>query len=393
VTFSKSWRTFLGIAISAGFLFFAFRGQDYGRIREAVRSFDYRYLIPALVLYLLGIWTRAFRWSVLLRPLTKVSTREVAPITVVGFMANNVLPLRTGEVVRAYVLSKRNGVKKTSALATIAVERLFDGLTMLGFMLVAATAVSFTSELRHLALLAFVLFAVALIGLFVLTLGGNIRDRLLQVVLGPLPTPVADRVERLAESFLSGLGVLKRKGDLAAVAGASILAWLLEASTYYMISRGFNTEIKDVLGVGEILLTTGVANLATLVPSSPGYVGPFEYGVQLVVSGALGVPRELAISFAIVVHATLYFPITIWGAVEWWRQHLSLRQVREIEGEPNENGSSAAAVAGAMVDSARLNGAAPAASNGASHDTAESGRTTSEPAPTSKASDVTSNVT
>jgi glycosyltransferase 2 family protein len=391
VKFLKSWRTLLGIAISAGFLFFAFRGQDYGRIREAVRSFDYRYLIPALALYLLGIWTRAFRWSVLLRPLTKATTRDVAPITVVGFMANNVLPLRTGEVVRAYVLSKRYDVTKTSALATIAVERLFDGLTMLGFMLVAATAVSFTSELRHLALLAFVLFAVALIGLFLLTLGGNIRDRLLQVFLGPLPTPVADRVERMAESFLSGLGVLKRKGDLAAVAGASVLAWLLEASTYYMISRGFNADLKDVLGVGEILLTTGVANLATLVPSSPGYVGPFEYGVQLVVSGALGVPRELAISFAIVVHATLYFPITIWGAFEWWRQHLSLRQVREIEGEPVEKGTPAAVV-GATVGSTSLNGAAHAASNGVTHDTAVVSRATTEPAHPSKASDVTSNV-
>lgn len=331
----KSWRTLAGVLISAGFLFFAFRGQDYSRMREALRSFQYVYVLPALALYLLGVWTRAYRWSVLLRPLTRVTAREVVPITAVGFMANNVLPLRTGEVVRSYVLSKRFGVTKTSALATIAVERLFDGLTMLGFMLAAATVVSFTSDLRHLTLVAFVIFAIALIGLFVLTLGGSLRDRILQLVLGPLPVNVADRVERMAESFLSGLGVLKRKGDLAAVAGASVLAWLLEASMYLTIARGFGAEIRDVMGVGETLLTTGVANLATLVPSSPGYVGPFEYGVQLVVNGALGVPSELALSYAIVVHATLYFPITIWGAIEWWRQHLSLRQVTAIDSEGN----------------------------------------------------------
>lgn len=334
----RSWRTLAGILVSAGFLFFAFRGQDYGRIREALHSFDYRYLVPALALYLIGVWMRAVRWSVLLRPLARVSSRDVLPITVVGFMANNVLPLRSGEVVRAYALSKRCGVTKTSALATIAVERLFDGLTMLGFMLAAATVVSFTSELRHLAVIAFVIFAAALIGLFLLTVGGDFRDRLLQVVLGPMPTPLADRVERMAESFLSGLGVLRRKSDLAAVAGSSILAWLLEASTYFVIARGFGAEIRDVLGLGETLLTTGVANLATLVPSSPGYVGPFEYGVQLVVNGALRVPREMAISYAIVVHATLYFPITIWGAIEWWRQHLSLGQVRAIATDANGNG-------------------------------------------------------
>ncbi len=338
----KSWRPILGIVISAGFLFFALRGQDYGRIREALSSFNYWYVFPALLLYLLGVWMRAYRWSVLLRPLARVTPNTIFPIIAVGFMANNVLPLRTGEVVRSYVLSKRIGVKKTSALATIAVERIFDGLTMLGFMLAAATVVSLTSELRHIAWIAFVLFAGVLIGLFLLTLGGSLRDRLLQIALGPLPTTVADRVERMAESFLSGLGVLRRKSDLAAVAGASVLAWLLEASMYFVIARGFGAEIRDVMHVGETLLTTGVANLATLVPSSPGYVGPFEYGVQIVVNGALGVPKEIAISYAIVVHATLYFPITIWGAIEWWRQHLSLGQVRQIEADADANGAVAA---------------------------------------------------
>jgi uncharacterized protein (TIRG00374 family) len=255
-------------------------------------------------------------------------------------MANNVLPLRTGELVRAYVLGQRYGVRKTSTLATIAVERLFDGITMLGFILGAATVVSLTSELRHLAILAFVLFAGLLIGLFVLTLGGNLRDRLLQLVLGPLPTRFADRVERIAESFLSGLGVLKRKGDLAVVAATSLLAWSLEASMYWMVARGFGGRLAETMGVGETLLTTGVANLATLIPSSPGYVGPFESGVVLVLSGALSLPRSLALSYAIVVHATLYFPITLLGLVEWWRWNLSLGQVRELADEDEAaNGS------------------------------------------------------
>lgn len=342
----KSWRSILGLVISIVFLFFALRGQDYQRIRTALGEFNYWFVVPALALYFCGVWLRAYRWSVLLRPLVKVSANDVVPITAVGFMANNVLPLRTGEVVRSYVLSKKFGVSKTSALATIAVERLFDGLTMLGFMLLAATAVSFTSELRHTALIAIVLFTGALIMLFLLTLGGNVRDRVMQIALGPLPTPVADKVERMAESFLSGLGVLRRKADLIEVAGASILAWLFEASMYYMIARGFGAEIRDVLGIGETLLTTGVANLATLVPSSPGYVGPFEYGVQMVVNGALGAPKETALSFALVVHATLYFPITIWGAIEWWRQNLSLKQVTAAEPDAEPSRKLTAAPAG-----------------------------------------------
>ncbi|MBA3336890.1 MAG: flippase-like domain-containing protein [Chloroflexia bacterium] len=326
----RLWRVWLGFAVSAFFLVVAFRGQDFGQIRDALSGVNYAFLPLALAFYFAGVWIRAVRWSVLLRPIVRLSARQIFPIVVVGFMANNVLPLRTGELVRSYALSSRHGVRKTSVLATIAVERLFDGLILLGFMLAATTVITFTSELRHLALVAFVLFAAVLIGLFALTLSGNLLDKLVQLVVGPLPAHIADRVERLAESFLSGLGVLKRSTDLAKVAGTSLLAWLLEASMYWILARGFEGQIREAVGVGATLLTTGVANLATLIPSSPGYIGQFEYGVKLVVNGALGVPSNEALAYAILVHAALYFPITIWGIAEWFRQHLSLGQVRDL---------------------------------------------------------------
>ena len=327
----RSWRALLGFAISAIFLVLAFRGQHFGDIRDALEQANLWYLIPALALYFAGVWVRALRWSILLRPLASVKTRQLFPIVVVGYMANNVLPLRTGEIVRSYVLGRRHGVSKTAALATIAVERLFDGLTMLGFMLAATAFVSFTSQLRHLALIAFVLFAVILIALFALTLGGTLLDRLLQLVLGPLPTGLADRVEHLAQSFLSGLGVLKRRRDLALVAGTSLLAWSLEASMYWVLARGFGGDVEHALGIAATLLTTGVANMATLIPSSPGYIGQFEYGVKLVLSGALKVPESPALAYALLVHAALYFPITVWGVIEWSRMHLSLNQIRAAE--------------------------------------------------------------
>ncbi len=326
-----SWRTWLGLLISALFLAFAFRGQDLGGIRDALRQADYVWLLPALACYFAGVWVRAIRWSVLLRPVVRVRARDVFPIVVVGYTANNVLPLRTGEFVRAYLLGQRHGVRKTAALATIAVERLFDGLTMLGFMLAATSVISFTAPLRRLAVGAFLLFAGILAVLVVLTLAGAGRDRLLRLVLRPLPAGVAARFERLAGSFLSGLGVLTRKTDLALVAGTSLLAWGLEASMYGTIARGFGGELAAAMGVAAILLTTGVANLATLIPASPGYVGTFETGVLLVVDGALGVPEAVALSYAILVHAALYLPITLWGALEWWRQHLSLGQLRRLD--------------------------------------------------------------
>lgn len=327
--FLKSWRAWLGIGISLIFIYFAFRGQDLGEIRQALSEANLWWIIPALCLYFTGVLIRSMRWGILLRPVVPVTARELFPVSIVGYMANNILPLRAGELVRSIVVRQRFGVRKTSVLATIAVERIFDGLTMLGFMLLAASFISLTSQLENLAFIAFGLFAVLLMGLFALTLGGGVRDRLLQLVLGPMPTPMADRVERMAESFLSGLGVFHRRRDLLLVTALSVISWLFEASTYWLLAVGFGGSVREAMGFSATLLTTGVANMATLIPSSPGYVGQFEYGVMLVLSGALGVSESSALAYAILVHATLFFPVTAWGVFEWSRLHLSWRQIRQ----------------------------------------------------------------
>ena len=354
-----SWRSWLGLLISAAFLAFAFRGQDLGAVRDALRRIDYGWVLPALALYFAGVWIRAVRWSVLLRPVVGVRARDVFPVVVVGYTANNVLPLRTGELVRAYLLRQRHGVRKTAALATIAVERLFDGLTMLGFMLAATVSITFTAELRRVALVACALFAALLAGFLVVALAGEGRDRLLRFALGPLPSGIAARVERVAGSFLSGLGVLTRRADLALVALTSLLAWGFEASMYWTIARGFEGELASAMTPAAALLTTGVANLATLIPASPGYVGTFETGVRLAVSGALGVPEATALSYAIVVHTALYLPITLWGAVEWWRQHLSLSRLRSPDDDGPEPESLVPARSAAPLPSPVRGGGAP----------------------------------
>ena len=327
----KSWRIWLGVVITLVFLVIAFRGQDFNAIRQALRDFNYIYLIPALALFFTGIWFRAVRWRILLKPVVEISSRDVFPIVIIGFMANNILPLRAGELARTYALSSKTGAKKSATLATIAVERLFDGITMLGFILVSATVISLTSNLRHLAILAFIIFTCGILFLVLLTLSGNWRDRIMQIVLGPLPETMADRIEQMAESFLVGLGVLRRRRDLALVAAYSVIAWSFEASTYWMIAKGFGDPLAAAMTPAAALLTTGVANLATLIPSSPGYVGPFETGVKWVVEGALGVNGSLALSYAILIHATLFFPVTILGLIVLWRERISLGQLREAE--------------------------------------------------------------
>jgi uncharacterized protein (TIRG00374 family) len=198
----RSWRFLIGILISGLFLVYAFRGQDYGAILDSLKGVRYWLLIPALGLYFCGVVVRTYRWSVLLRPIKKISVRDLLPITVIGFMANNILPLRTGEVVRSYVLNKNHGVRKTASLTTIAVERIFDGITMVGFILIAAITIDLTNDLQHVVKLASVLFAVAVTGLAIATFARDLRETLLQFALKFAPMAVRGRLEYMAESFL-----------------------------------------------------------------------------------------------------------------------------------------------------------------------------------------------
>ena len=98
----------------------------------------------------------------------------------------------------------------------------------------------------------------------------------------------------------------------------------MEASMYYLLAIGFGTQVREVMTGAATLLTTGVANLSTLIPGAPGYIGQFEYGVKLVLNGAFNVPESQALGYAILVHAALYFPITVLGLVQWFRRSLKM---------------------------------------------------------------------
>jgi glycosyltransferase 2 family protein len=324
----RSYRVWIGFLISVVFLYIAFREQDFAQIGQALRGANYWFVVPALALYFTGVVIRTLRWRFVLRAMRRFTVSDLFPIVVIGYMANNVLPLRAGELVRSYVLSSRTGLRKTSILATIAVERVFDGITMLLFVLVASLFIGLTSQLQHLVAIAVVLFGALVVALVIIS-SPPARLVLTGRLLPLLPLRVRDRVQVMLESLFSGLAILRRRNDMIVVVLASILAWLFEASMYFMIAVGFGLQV----GIAAILLVTAVANLATLIPSSPGYVGPFEAGVLLALVGTIGIQREIALSYAIVVHAALYLPITLWGLFYWWRESLSWREVRHVATE------------------------------------------------------------
>ncbi len=240
----RSWRVWLGFGISLVFLYFAVRGQDFERIGESLREASYIWLVPALIAYFLGVGVRSVRWHFLLKSVQDIPPRRLFPVVTIGFMANNVLPFRAGEVVRAYALSARYGVRKSAALATIAIERVFDGLTMLIFILIASLSIALTSDLQAVAIVATILFSLLTLMLLLFVFVPGLRDWVIDLSVRMLPGRVSTRVEEMAHSFFDGLGILKRRQDLISVGLTSLLAWLLEASMYLLIAEGFNLDVS-----------------------------------------------------------------------------------------------------------------------------------------------------
>jgi uncharacterized protein (TIRG00374 family) len=366
----KSRQFIIGILISIIFLVWALANEDLGQVGSAFMKANYLALIPALALYAVGVWLRGVRWRILLSPIAPtVSVYKTFEVVVIGYMANDVLPARIGELVRAYVLSKREGVRKTATLATIVVERIFDGLVLVGF----ATVVVFYVTIVNPSLLstgsghqlgtllteqsrvigaAAVAFLVALVGfVFVASSRSRVRS-VLQLGLKFVPARLHSRVEALTDSFIDGLGSLRSASGMAAVFGLSILAWLFETSMYYILGNwGFNLQSGgSPLPFYAYMLATSFANLSTLIPQAPGFVGVFDAIAKIVLVGAFGVPGNQAISYVLVLHAALLIPITLLGFVYLARESLSWRDLTTLEKSRAEASAQAHELEGPFTD-------------------------------------------
>jgi uncharacterized protein (TIRG00374 family) len=317
----QQWRLILGIAVSAFFLVWAFRQvTDLGVVGTALREANYLYVLPALGAYFFGVWLRSARWHYLLRPLRTLSPNNLFPVVVIGYMANDVLPARLGEFVRAYVLGERERLPKSTILATIAVERTFDGLAMLLFVVVSTFFVPLDARLQGIFQLAAAVFLAAIAVFFAVASSPRLASRLVSIASRALPRRLRPKFADLAGRFLSGLAVFQSWRLVLATFALSLASWLAEATMYLIVALGFGLELPPT----AYLLTTAFANLAGMVPSAPGYVGPFEFGALASLS-LFGVSADHALSYVLVLHAALLIPVTLLGFVYLWRYGLSIR--------------------------------------------------------------------
>jgi uncharacterized protein (TIRG00374 family) len=297
---------------------------------------------PVLLLLAVALATATFplrtiRWRLILRD---AEGRGFAwlPLwhaTAIGFMANNLLPARAGEVARAYVARRQLPVRFTTALGSVGVERVFDALVMLALMAIAIAAPGFPAatlvqgrSLSGLASGAAALFgAILIFALLVvhrpapwLALVGRVTHRL-------LPPRVADRLTHWAEGIVDGLAVLKSPARFAGVVAWSLVLWGVNAAAFAVCFRAFGLDVP----LEAALLLQGIIGFGVAVPSTPGFVGVFEAATRVTLA-IYAVDPSRAVSYALTYHLTTFLPITLLGLWSLSRLHLRLGELREGNG-------------------------------------------------------------
>lgn len=313
----KKWQIWVGVVISVFFIWISLRGLRLGEFWNVVSRANYWWILPGIAVYFVGVWVRAWRWHYLLKPIKSIPTSTMFPVTCIGYMGNNIYPARAGEVLRAVILKRREGVPVSASLATIIIERIFDGVVMLAFVFInlpelarLTSASGFVGNIQQVAVIGTVAFAAALV-VFLLAamfptvtarLGGWFIDRV-------LPARFHEKVTGFMHRFLDGLASLRSPLNILMVFVTSVIIWLFETLKYWFVMHAFGFTVSFF----ALMLMNGIVNLATTIPSAPGYIGTFD-APGIAVLGAYGVEQATAAGYTLTLHAALWIPITLLGA-------------------------------------------------------------------------------
>lgn len=326
------WRGALGIALSALLLWYVLHGK-VGEVVGVLASSNL-WLWAACTVVATSIFPlRARRWQAILKPLAgRIPVTPLWHATAIGMMVNNILPMRAGEFARAFAISReRRDVPFTAAFASLAVDRIFDGVIVVLLMLAATFDPRFPADATivgelgagDIALGAAAILGAALAGLYALLIFPAPMLALAEKVGGLFSPRFGTRLRSLAETFTSGLGVLRDPMLVLEVTWWTLLHWLTNAAAFYLgfLALGIDAPFSTALFV------QGLIALSVAVPSSPGFFGVFEaaaaVGLRL-----YGVDATFAVSWGIGFHILSFIPITVIGAWYFTRLDLHLSDLK-----------------------------------------------------------------
>jgi glycosyltransferase 2 family protein len=324
-----NWKLWLGIVVSLALLWFAFRGVDLGEVARTLATVRPGWVALVVLSLPVRFWLTAVRWQVLLRPVKRIGVHRLFGITLIGFMANNILPARIGEFVRAYAVGHSEAIPAPLAFATVVIERIFDGFTLLLFLVGGLFFLSLPGWLLWLSAASFCLYLAVLGGL--LSLRWSRSRRVITGLLVWLPARLRAPAAHVLDSFCLGLDTLGDGQSLLAIGGLSLVIWIVNALGLQATFQAFALDLPLHAGFFALAILAGVL----VLPSAPGYVGTFQFATKVALA-LFGVPEATALSLSILYHAVNYVPITLAGLVYLGAFNLTLGELKSAGEKPRE---------------------------------------------------------
>lgn len=324
-----NWKFWLSFLISGIFLYLAFRKVDWAELVEALKHANYLYLLYAMLITLLGLWVRSVRWYFFMKPIQKIGLHSLFSATMIGFMVNNLFPARLGEFMRAYAIGRKENLSKSASFATIVLERIFDGISILLFVFVALIWGHFPlpSWMQQAVYFATGFYFLSLIFLIFLILQTERAIRLSEWVTHPLPTKWQQRILSLLRMFVLGLQMLNNKRDILISCVLSAFVFIIPVFAVYLLLLSFGVNLPFAVSV----FLLGMISIGVMIPSAPGYVGTFQL-LSVACLGIFGVSKSVALSFSLVFHVSQYLPVTLVGLIYLFSEGLSLSQIGSSSG-------------------------------------------------------------
>jgi uncharacterized protein (TIRG00374 family) len=306
---------------------------DFSQLMTALQSVHpVPFALAAVVLVFTHV-IRAWRWRYLLEPVKLVPLLPLFSAVCIGFMANMLLPAHAGEVIRAYIIGRKAQVSTIASFGTIVVERLMDFLAILLVLVVLLGTMRFPAEMapmaRHLRLGGYIsaLCGGLLIGgLWFVHARTALTMRLLRVCLAFLPARWLDRLCEALSTFAAGLQTLQRGHHLLPIFGLSLFLWMAVGLSILLVLLAFGLRFP-LYAVGLVLV---LQTFGAIIPSGPGFIGTYHAAVMVALA-IFGITHELALSVALAMHASFFFPFILVGFIFLWKESLSLHDLWAIK--------------------------------------------------------------
>lgn len=320
-----SKKALFGFAISVVCIVLIATRVEFGALSQAFLAADYWIVAPVLIVYLSGYLVRTLRWQVMLHPLKAIPFRNAFEVIMIAWAANNMLPARLGEFIRAYLIGRSESISRSASFATVVLERILDGLTLIGGLVVIVILYPFPGWVAQVEVVGVVVFLAALMFFIGLLRWRDPTLALTRWFTRRLPDTMQDLILSILQKFISGLEFMAQgaRGPLFSVL-YSVSVWSIELVCYWAVMQAVHLDVPAYAALFVLV----IVNLAIIIPSSPGYIGTFQASAMLALA-VFHVDANAALSFALLLHAIQFIPVTLIGVFFLHRRGFSVERLQE----------------------------------------------------------------